>query len=252
MKRVLAVLAMVLIPASAFAVDGVVLISQASVIAAGGFPYMITQPGSYRLSGNLTVAAGAPGIQIATDNVTLDLNGFAIIGNGVSTAGAHGIVAGTDLPVQGYHDIAVRNGSIQGMGADGIHLLGDNILVEDVRVRNNVLSGIVVRAPGSVSPGALTQRSLIVRRSTIQGNSSYGIKSFGGLIADNTITDCSIGIGVEQGAGLVRGNVVSDTAAGLSLVAGVSYIGNTLFNNTTHVFGGTNMGQNLCNAAACP
>jgi hypothetical protein len=35
-----------------FAVDGTTLINQATVPSAGGFPYHITQSGSYRLSGN--------------------------------------------------------------------------------------------------------------------------------------------------------------------------------------------------------
>ena len=46
-------LAGALLASSAFAVDGVVLINQSTVTAAGGFPYSITQSGSYRLSGNL-------------------------------------------------------------------------------------------------------------------------------------------------------------------------------------------------------
>src|SRR6185437_2583451 len=45
----------VLLSISAFAVDGVVLINQNTVIAAGGFPYHITQAGSYRLTSNLVV-----------------------------------------------------------------------------------------------------------------------------------------------------------------------------------------------------
>jgi hypothetical protein len=71
---------MTMFSVSAFAVDGVVLINQASVMAAGGFPYKITQSGSYRLSGNLTVPANTDGIDITVDNVTLDLNGFTIKG----------------------------------------------------------------------------------------------------------------------------------------------------------------------------
>src|ERR1700722_13317331 len=61
-----------------FAVDGQVLISQATVIAAGGFPYKITQAGSYKLSGNLSVPVNVNGIEINASNVTLDLNGFDI------------------------------------------------------------------------------------------------------------------------------------------------------------------------------
>jgi hypothetical protein len=65
--------------APAFAVDGVILINQATVMAAGGFPYKITQPGSYKLSGNLVVTTAiAEAIVISSDDVTLDLNGFSI------------------------------------------------------------------------------------------------------------------------------------------------------------------------------
>jgi len=251
MKRILAVLAMVLVPASAFAVDGVVLISQATVIASGGFPYTITQPGSYRLSGNLTVPAGANGILIATDNVTIDLNGFAMVGSGVA---GHGIVAGTDAPVQGYFNITVRNGTIETMGQDAIHLLGDNILVEYVRARNNVLSGIVVRSPGFVNPapGMAPQRSLILRHNTIDHNGTYGFKTFGGLITENTVTACNPGIAVLAGGGVVAKNLVSDSSAGLILAPTVSYYGNTLTGNITNVLSGVNLGQNLCDTALCP
>src|ERR1700760_4561283 len=73
---------------SLYAVDGVVLIDQNHALAGNitpgdtpGFPVTITQPGSYKLSGNLTVAdANTTAIVIASDYVTLDLNGFSIIG----------------------------------------------------------------------------------------------------------------------------------------------------------------------------
>src|SRR6266700_7689406 len=82
MRRMkLAGLAVVLVAPAVLAVDGVVLINQSTVMAAGGFPYTITQPGSYRLSGNLTVPdANTTAIQVMADNVTIDLNGFSIIG----------------------------------------------------------------------------------------------------------------------------------------------------------------------------
>ena len=256
-KTIVALLALMLVPACAFAVDGVVLVNHSTVLALGGYPYVISQPGSYRLSGNLVVPAGTPGIRIATDNVSIDLNGFAIIGSSVGPG--HGIEAGTDTPVvQSYFNITIRNGTIRAMGADAIHILGDNVVVEDVRVQNNVLSGIVVRSPGSVIPGPTSapQRTLIVRHNTIRSNGSYGVKAFGGLITDNTVSDNSIGISVQQGAGVVARNVVSDNIVGLEPATGVSYYGNTLFLNTVQVAptfgGGTNLGQNLCSPAACP
>jgi hypothetical protein len=78
---------------SLYAVDGVVLIDQNRALAgnvtpgdAPGFPVTISQPGSYRLSGNLTVPdSNTTAIQITADFVTLDLNGFSIIGPNVCT-----------------------------------------------------------------------------------------------------------------------------------------------------------------------
>jgi len=70
--------ALLLLPAPVLAVDGVVLINQATITAAGGFPYTLAQPGSYKLSGNLAVPANTNGIVIAVNNVTLDLAGFSI------------------------------------------------------------------------------------------------------------------------------------------------------------------------------
>ena len=85
------VLAIVSIPSTVLAVDGVILLDQNKAMAGGvtpgdapGFPITFTQPGSYRLSSNLTVPSGvSAAIQINADGVTIDLNGFTIKGPGV-------------------------------------------------------------------------------------------------------------------------------------------------------------------------
>src|SRR5262245_11599909 len=82
----MAAVLMVSLSSSLQAVDGVWFITQNSALAgyaipgdAPGFPVTITQPGSYRLAGNLTVpTVFVTAIQITADDVTLDLNGFAI------------------------------------------------------------------------------------------------------------------------------------------------------------------------------
>src|SRR5688572_23105176 len=46
-----------------------------------GFPVTITQPGSYRLTSNLTVSnENTTAIRITTNDVTIDLNGFRLKG----------------------------------------------------------------------------------------------------------------------------------------------------------------------------
>jgi parallel beta-helix repeat protein len=54
--------------------------------------HIITQPGSYRLTRNLTVASGEHGIAILAENVSLDLEGFQIRGSG-DDSGSAGILA---------------------------------------------------------------------------------------------------------------------------------------------------------------
>ena len=52
-------------------------------------PYVITNRGSYYLTGSLTATVGTNGIVIAANDVTIDLNGFMLIG--VTNMGACGI-----------------------------------------------------------------------------------------------------------------------------------------------------------------
>src|SRR5277367_1644527 len=126
-------MAILMAPAGAFAVDGVALINQSTVMAAGGFPYRIVAAGSYKLSGNLTVPAGQDGIDIQSGNVTLDLNGFAITGSGNGGAGF-----GVASPGQ---SITLRNGSITNFPI-GLFLTGTGEIV-DLNVSDNG-TGIVV------------------------------------------------------------------------------------------------------------
>src|SRR5215472_1513700 len=98
---------------SAPALKAQALINQAAVLAKGGFPYVITQPGSYKLDGNLTVSkTGTDGIQISANDVTLDLNGYTVSGTGKpSSPYAVGIRnPGTSV----YTNITVKNGTVRG------------------------------------------------------------------------------------------------------------------------------------------
>jgi hypothetical protein len=70
-------------------------------------PYIITASGSYYLTTNLTVSSGNA-ITIATNGVTLDLNGYTISSTAGSAAG-YGI-----LLTNGPKDLTIANGHIQG------------------------------------------------------------------------------------------------------------------------------------------
>lgn len=142
--------AFMLVPATAFAVDGVILIDQNKALAgsvtpgdAAGFPVTISQPGSYRLSGNLTVPGGTDGIVIGTSGVTLDLNGFSI-----NKSGGPGGQAITDNEVA-LSRITIRNGQINGFST-GIRLVfSSHVVVEDM-ILGTIASGVSI-ATGSHS-----------------------------------------------------------------------------------------------------
>jgi len=122
-----------------------------------GAQFLISSPGSYYLSGNITAEAGKISILVSEDDVTVDLNGFAILG---SNAAAGGIVVAVDR-----RNLRVHNGTIQGFtNGDGIdatkaphshfdHLrlsnnsyglvCGDNSIISNVTAEGHTTSGIV-------------------------------------------------------------------------------------------------------------
>ncbi len=214
---------------SVFAVDGVILIDQNKALAGSvtpgdspGFPVTISQPGGYRLTGNLTVPnANTNGIEIIAQNVSIDLNGFAIIGPvtcsefpsiACSTTGT-----GTGIVGLVFANVLVRNGFVQGMGQDGIFMLSG--IVESVQANQNARIGF------NVTSG-------IVRDSVARANGQAGISVAVGTILRNVLNHNPVGI------------VTSSTT---------TYSGNAMNFNTANIAGaGLNTGQNLCENAVCP
>jgi hypothetical protein len=93
--------------------------------------YRIAQPGAYYLTTNLTGVSGRNGIGIDADNVTLDLNGFALIGVSNSSDGI--AVMGI-----GHTNISVRNGGIQGWGDYGMNMgAGVGCVYQELRLSQN-------------------------------------------------------------------------------------------------------------------
>ena len=257
-------------PPSAIAVDGQVAITQAKAMAGGvtpgdspGFPVSITQPGSYVLSGNLTVPnASTNAIVISSDHVTLDLNGFAILGptdcsGGLNPCAGEGPGVGISTDSDRFN-ITIRNGTVQGMGNYGIALTGDSHRVEYIHARSNGRGGIAIL-------GSQDRGSSIVQHSSVQRNG--GVESaappFGppaalwvtrGLVSHNVVSTNFTGIKMD--AGTVSGNFISrNVVYGLDADSRVSYFDNTFDANGNHLsiaFRPTNMGRNLCGNNPCP
>jgi hypothetical protein len=220
-----ALLAFVLLAAvPTFAVDGQVLISQATVIAAGGFPYKITQAGSYKLSGNLSVPVNINGIEINASNVTLDLNGFDISAPGVCEGSGKDLsctdgIAGSGIAADnGVANIIVRNGSVHGFGVSGVEitLIVGSAIVEDINASNNRFGGI--------NSGG------IIRNCTADSNLGFGISGGGGVV-ENNVANNNGGPGISANLATVIGNEANNNGGnGLSVSQSIygsnSFIGN--------------------------
>jgi hypothetical protein len=236
-----------------------------------GFPVTISEPGSYRLSGNLVVrTATTTAIEIIADDVTLDLNGFAIIGRPVCLAPVGGSCVPNGIGVHGVRvdNVTVLNGTIRGLGSRGISLVGIGHRVERVRAMNNGDTGIRV-GRGAVVIGNITienglngittDEGSLIASNTVQANGSHGINAGAGSIVSGNVVTSSGFTAISLGAGgLMAGNVMRNNGAGASLVNSFSaaYMQNVLTANGTSaaddVQGGVNAGHNVCNGSFCP
>ena len=167
MKRtILSALMTILVPACVFAVDGVVLINQSTVVAAGWFPYHITQPGSYKLSGSLEPPRNVVAMSIDADNVSLDLNGFTvscpILLNGLGAVPAYCILStGANTSIHNGKVVIKEDGALGSSSTNqygGLIALGSRHRLEDLIVDASetvspFVSGIVSQGKGSIVRG---------------------------------------------------------------------------------------------------
>ena len=194
----------------ALAADGVVLINQSTMTngltgcpTGGHFPIIICQSGSYRLSGSLTVAdENTTAINIPANNVSLDLNGFAILGpvtctqdtfpvqcSATSTTGS-----GVGILSSGIN-FSVTNGTVNGMGLGGILVFGNGARIDGLRISNN--AGFV---------GGISANSGVISNCTVTTNAGSGI-----FLAVGTVDSSHIifngGFGIDgEGRSLVATN----------------------------------------------
>ena len=232
--------AFTLLSMSALAVDGVVLINQASVNAAG-FPYHITQSGSYKLSSNLSAPSGINALVINADNVVLDLNGFSITSTDTTCTAAQGspvtscVSHGASGVFSFNNNITIINGSISGMSL-GVGLEGSGNLVESVHFSGN-------NTGAEVNIG-------VVRRSTFISNLK-GLVVLRGVAQENIAALNSVGVRANRSN--VSGNTLSSNDTGL-LTDQSNYGNNSFMLNAADVSasnGSTSQNNNNCSGTVC-
>ena len=241
--------------------DGVVLINQAKVIVAGGFPYSINTAGSYRLAGNLTVSSPVNAINVTAAPVTIDLNGFTITGSSLVAVGILGSAG----------SLTVSGGTIQSFlsGVDVITTSGA-MAVHDLTVLNASV-GVSSTAPirlTNVSIRGSTQAVLCESDCILLGSSlnssQFGVITNGGTIVavDNLVLAGSFGFAISGGAtggtAALLDNTVASSSGGSITGVSVLPLGPPVVvaasRNVFNTAGGTclsgsitSLGDNVCN-----
>ena len=157
-------------------------------------PFVISQPGSYYLTTNLTDTASTNGIIVQADDVTIDLCGFALSGSSVFTPYSSGVYTGFDL----RNNLTVRNGTIRDWGFQGVrggYL--NNSHFENLRIYGNVEGGITVG------------HGCVIRRCVAQSNGGIAIYAAG----DSVITDCASISNAGYGIEIAGGNGVVESCS---------------------------------------
>ena len=132
---------------------------------------VITEPGSYVVVGTVTMTDGSIDcIEIAADDVTIDLNGHTLVG-----AGGTGV--GISQSSASYS--RVLNGTVRGFGGGGV-VLGDYARVEGLEVHDT--------GPVAIEVGSFC----MVKDNHLSGATEAHIRVLGaqGMIAGNMVATC--------------------------------------------------------------
>ncbi len=241
--------------------------------------FVISAPGSYYLTGDVTVAPNFNGIAIAADNVTIDLNGFSFAGPAGATTD-RGIISGSPTPPS---NTRILNGTLRGWpggsiemaGADrghfenlsvvdggggiaageharvqncliadhfgaGIRVLGNSI-VEDCIIKNNIGTGIYAAGPSGRPTG-------IIRRCTITDSGINGIYAGERFVIEDCIVTGSGDDGISAGSYCTLLNCVADNNAGYGVTLAGSVMNCVASNNLYDGFKGSGVFSN-CQAS---
>jgi hypothetical protein len=219
--------------------NGIVIFNQTDALAgnvtpgdAPGFPVTISATGAYRLSGNLAVAPNVNGIEVTAPEVTLDFFGFRMTGGGGQ---ANRGVLGKNRA------LTVSNGTVRGFKLAGIESESEQLTVNDMRVSDNGVYGIVAPSTGAT-----------IRNSEAFGNSA-GISCGSNCLIDgnNIVRNTIQGIDISGANSMIIGNNISLNGTGIFMAASASAGNNAIIGNSTSVTGASfiPINPNACNPA---
>jgi hypothetical protein len=202
-----AVLTVLAVPFWAFAIDGQVLINNSTVLSLGGYPYVISVPGSYKLSGNLTAPAGVTAIVVTASNSVLDLNGFTVQCSTVGTGNVSCITDGGSATA--IHDTTIRNGIVIASATSPANLYTLNALRFSTASQRMTIEGLKIQllSDGGNSGEILTLGpNSIVRGNTFSlvGGDFTLLGSCPSLYIENVLASGNYSISANLGCILVN------------------------------------------------
>jgi len=187
--------------------------------------FVISQPGSYYLTGDVNVDASKSGIVVQASNVTIDLNGFTIKGIAGSVAGVSG---------GGKDRVKVVNGRIVGMST-GIYITPSTsyhqaIVLEDLVISQSTNDGVFIgggalrhceiERSGGIGAFITANTASTVEDCTFYDNGSNGLNMYSGTVRNSSASSNS-GTGISVTTGTVLGCTAADNFVGITIEAGV-------------------------------
>ena len=216
-------------------------------------PYVITVQGIYCLTGNLSTGmTSGSAIDIQTNNVVLDLNGWKL----------GGLAAGVGTHTYGIHaldrqNITIKNGTIRGFHS-GIRLenaaVSQGHVIEDIRADQNTFVGIDVQGNGDI----IRNNQVVATGGTTTAGpnaDAYGIVVLGSgprVLNNDVMHTFKQGTGTARGIffntvtdGLAINNRITDAGVGISFAgSNGKYRDNVTASVTTPYDSGTDIGNN--------
>jgi hypothetical protein len=193
----------------------------------------ITTAGYYTLSTNVTGAANGDAIDVAANDVTINLAGYSVEGGSGSGEAINACTANPCVV-----NTKVYNGHIKSSGAYGADL-GTPSVIEQVQGAAN----------GSV-PIYPDNDSIVFQTIAYGTTGSTGIEGFADSVLTQNVSGDNGGSGIESGSGgVVMDNASSSNTSGYALDLGTNtgYGRNVGGGNSSGcVTGGTTMGDNVC------
>lgn len=213
-------------------------ISSATTPGNSGATFRITKPGSYYLIDNVSGEVNKDGIDIASSNVTIDLNGFSMIGVANSDNGITAAPSSTQ--------ITIRNGVIRNWGGSGISLSNNfDVTIENIRAQSNASSGI---SAGSVfiirdcvtslnsGEGIFCFNDCLIFDCITRDNGSDGVFMSNGSSCRHVTSSDNLGAGINTSDGCIVTDCQITSNSGTGIDAGwrCTLTDNFIFNNGLH------------------